>query len=302
MATLESITTSRTKVESDLHTYFSSGVKNLQDMEYLSSDCSCEELVGCLLSGADGMFLWAHLIMSYLSISLHNKTTRLKCIKTINSPEGMDKMYIRILDLITTKTKVEQQFARKIFLWLIYQQRHLSTEELYDAMRPLEEGANGADGLVNFESTMVVISPSSYPKSLRVLRGLSQTMSKFLSNKLALMAWIERCNNGRNGHRIWKKELCKKALRIFRLCCLPSPMILLEDASVNIHTKTREEKINMILNKAARPWYNLSDPADVHLPAIQKDVRALGPLRKRNVRGNLVSCDRENERIEWLEH
>jgi hypothetical protein len=69
-----------------------------------------------------------------------------------------------------------------------------------------------------------------------------------------------------------------------------------EDASFNVHApKTREGKIGIILNKVAQPWYSLSDPADVHLPAlVQKDVRALGLLRKRNVRGELVRCDREN--------
>jgi hypothetical protein len=63
-----------------------------------------------------------------------------------------------------------------------------------------------------------------------------------------------------------------------------------DNIDITVHAPTtREERINNILNKAAQPWYSLSDPQDVHLPAVvRKDTRAIGPLRKRDARGKLV--------------
>lgn len=39
--------------------------------------------------------------------------------------------------------------------------------------------------------------------------------------------------------------------------------------NVNVHVpENRDEMIKIILNKAAKPWYGMSDPVDTHLPAI----------------------------------
>ena len=44
---------------------------------------------------------------------------------------------------------------------------------------------------------------------------------------------------------------------------------------------TREQKIRIVLHKAEQPWYTMSDPADIALPAlVEKNVRALAPLQK----------------------
>jgi hypothetical protein len=52
--------------------------------------------------------------------------------------------------------------------------------------------------------------------------------------------------------------------------------------SVRLPTMTREDKITVILNKTAKPYYTLSNIAEEAMPAvIQKDVRALQNSRKR---------------------
>jgi hypothetical protein len=65
----------------------------------------------------------------------------------------------------------------------------------------------------------------------------------------------------------------------------------IDDINISITTpSTRDERVKIILNKAAKPWYSLSDSPDVNLPAIvQKDTRALVPSRKRNAKGQLLS-------------
>jgi len=39
--------------------------------------------------------------------------------------------------------------------------------------------------------------------------------------------------------------------------------------------ESRDEAINIILNKSAKPWYGMSEPVDTHLPAlVQWDPRS----------------------------
>ena len=54
---------------------------------------------------------------------------------------------------------------------------------------------------------------------------------------------------------------------------------------------TREQKIRIVLHKAEQPWYTISGPADVALPAlVEKDVRALAPLQKRCFKREEIEC------------
>lgn len=40
-------------------------------------------------------------------------------------------------------------------------------------------------------------------------------------------------------------------------------------ANINLQIpQNRDEMIKIILNKAAKPWYSMSEPVDTHLPAI----------------------------------
>ena len=50
-----------------------------------------------------------------------------------------------------------------------------------------------------------------------------------------------------------------------------------------------DNKIKMVLNKAAHPWYSLTDEQDIHLPAVvRKEIGALSPSRKRNAMGETM--------------
>lgn len=59
-------------------------------------------------------------MISYLKSPALVPAGRLESIKTLNSPERIDEMYFRILRLLATKIKAEQQLARQVFLWLSY--------------------------------------------------------------------------------------------------------------------------------------------------------------------------------------
>jgi hypothetical protein len=75
-----------------------------------------------------------------------------------------------------------------------------------------------------------------------------------------------------------------------------------EDTEISVRAPTtKDQRITIVLNKAAKPWYTLPyrQPQQHHLPALlRKDVRALGKAKKRVAKRSLAGgiCD-----VEWRE-
>lgn len=81
------------------------------------------------------------------------------------------------------------------------------------------------------------------------------------------------------------KNVSQRGEEVQSLLFLPD-MLSADTIKVQVRAPmTREQKIRIVLHKAEQPWYTMSDPADVALPAIvEKDVRALAPLQKRRLK------------------
>lgn len=90
-------------------------------------------LVDHLVRGADGMFLWAKLMVNYLNSPALTPAKRLETIQHVIFPEGLEKMYDRILVLIGKQGKTERNLARNIFAWLAYSKAPLTIHQLYEA-------------------------------------------------------------------------------------------------------------------------------------------------------------------------
>ncbi|KAJ4152231.1 hypothetical protein NW765_017740 [Fusarium oxysporum] len=100
-----------------------------------------EELTDTFLIGADGMFLWARLMFSYLRSPYlapnhyFAATIRLSNIKRLRYPETLDTMYTRILDLIGRLDPQMRRQARRTFCWLLFPKRHhLAAMELHEIL------------------------------------------------------------------------------------------------------------------------------------------------------------------------
>jgi hypothetical protein len=192
---LRSITITRSSVEPDLRIYFSRQVELLCGDGLLPASHSCEELVAHLLSGANGMFMWARLMISYLNSPALVPASRLASIQTLNSPERLDEMYIRILRLIAKRIKPERHLARQIFLWLTYQRFSLSAKQLQDIVTPLKIGdsssrlamgkRNAPDEFVDFEYTVVMVCASLVELSHTNYRFIHQSVLEFFQNWFA---------------------------------------------------------------------------------------------------------------------
>ena len=129
----------------DIGLYLSRKLEDLADLNYLPEECDLEDLTDRLVRGADGMFLWARLMVSYLSSPALTLWQRLDDIAEINLPEGLDAMYSRIIILIMNNTQASKGLAKRVITWLLYARRELSPRELEEALivgtgRPLKDG------------------------------------------------------------------------------------------------------------------------------------------------------------------
>ena len=129
----------------DIGLYLSRKLEDLVDLNYLPEECDLEDLTDKLVRGADGMFLWARLMVSYLSSPALTPGQRLDDIAEINLPEGLDAMYSRIISLIMNNTQASKGLAKRVITWLLYARRELAPRELEEALmvgtgRPLKDG------------------------------------------------------------------------------------------------------------------------------------------------------------------
>ncbi|KFZ09338.1 hypothetical protein V501_05591 [Pseudogymnoascus sp. VKM F-4519 (FW-2642)] len=133
---IEQITLLRHSVEADIRIYLSHRLEGLQ--EKLPPSYPKEKILTHLLDSANGMFLWARLMMDYLdSPALDLPETRLATISETTQHETLNDMYIRILQHIGKKTKPEIDMARRILYWLSFYARPIEAGELWEAIYSL---------------------------------------------------------------------------------------------------------------------------------------------------------------------
>lgn len=125
----------RDTVSADIRLFTSTQVDLLLDDKLLPPGSNSEDLVNRLCRGADGMFLWAKLMFKYLGLPVHDPDSRLEVIYSVVLPEGLEKMYARIVDSITQTGKTSRDFASSILAWASCSMRSLTLEELYDQMK-----------------------------------------------------------------------------------------------------------------------------------------------------------------------
>jgi hypothetical protein len=129
----------RIALTEDIRSYLSDHVASLMEDELLPL-ADVPELVDHLIQGADGMFLWAKLMINYLNLIALTPVKRLETIRQVILPEGLEKMYDRILSLIANNGKTERHLAEQIFAWIIYSKVPLTIRQLYEATHHDETG------------------------------------------------------------------------------------------------------------------------------------------------------------------
>ncbi|KAH7164966.1 hypothetical protein DER46DRAFT_558403 [Fusarium sp. MPI-SDFR-AT-0072] len=116
-------------VEHDIHTYCHYHLTDLVDEGLLLESSDIQQLTRSLVLGADRMFLWAKLMLSFLRSPALNRRLRESMIHSITLPEGLGSMYMRIFRQISLLDSAQQQMAKRVIQWtlLCHQECFLSS-------------------------------------------------------------------------------------------------------------------------------------------------------------------------------
>ena len=105
---------SRDLVSKDIQSFFSHAVDDLLEDGLLLPSSGPVDIVAHLVNGADGMFLWARLMVNFLNLTVHTPASRLRVITDVVSPEGLEDMYDRILAVIEQSGTTTCSFAKRV--------------------------------------------------------------------------------------------------------------------------------------------------------------------------------------------
>jgi hypothetical protein len=89
-----------------------------------------EDMVRRMVSGADGMFLWARLVINFTRSPYMDTDQRLHIFSQISAPEGLEVMYRRIVSLIKQSPKFAENLASKVLTQLIHAPSPISSRQL----------------------------------------------------------------------------------------------------------------------------------------------------------------------------
>jgi len=150
---------SKASIEGDIKIYLRHEVDEFVADDLLPDYSDAHELTDQLCTGADGMFLWARLMMSYLASPAFEPFQRLRIIQSVTFPEGLDSMYNRIINLILQRNREERDLATRILLWLTYSLTHLDTPQLRETIIMAQNSKNDKEEALQdygpFEQTVI---------------------------------------------------------------------------------------------------------------------------------------------------
>jgi hypothetical protein len=202
LASRQVITIDRSHNLHDLEFFFETHLSSLKDVDELPASASVNEMTRNLVQGADGMFQWARLMINHLKSRSFTPWQRLGIIKALTTPEKLEDMYIRILEHLSEAPVSEQSFARRIFGWLIFAERPLTTNQLQDVLTPLPNGETAQapkriiprpkeEEFTDFESSAIILSGSLIEQ-----RAFSNSPTIYVFIHLSVYEFFRsRCNS-----------------------------------------------------------------------------------------------------------
>ncbi|CAI6335391.1 unnamed protein product [Periconia digitata] len=124
----QTITMIRSIMSVDIHVFVKHQIADLNERNKFPADTDLLSVENQIVERADGMFLWARLMIGYLRSPALTKSQRMSTIfKT--TPIGLRQMYDRICDQIKSMDHPSQQLALTTFNWITYAQKDLTVEE-----------------------------------------------------------------------------------------------------------------------------------------------------------------------------
>ena len=160
-ATYASVQSIRPQIYSnldDLRLYLSSEVDDLLTTVTVAGDLSVEKIAHIIADRSRSMFLFARLMVEYLSSPALSPRQRLEEINNLSLVEGLDTMYRRVTNSLMKRYANEKLVVRMIFQLLAVAKRPLEVEELRTALS-IKVGRttnpDPLDSIENLESSVV---------------------------------------------------------------------------------------------------------------------------------------------------
>ncbi|XRM40200.1 hypothetical protein ABZX51_003520 [Aspergillus tubingensis] len=148
----------RGKNDTDIALYLSNKLWELAEDGLFPDNFSYESRIRELTQRADGMFLWARLLIAYLSSPALLREDREAIIAEENLLEGLENIYERIFEMICRSGAPERRLAGHIFTWLLHTKRKLTVAELHEAYVSSRQisGTAHKDRFKEFENMVII--------------------------------------------------------------------------------------------------------------------------------------------------
>lgn len=148
------------RLEPDIRLFLSNKMVEMARERFFPTGYDVKGGVDRLVNGADGMFLWAQLMLTYLSSPIMTPKRRKAEIDCIQTPEGLDTMYDRIVNIMLNRNSREKEFIKWVLMWMAYGVRDFTSLELQGSLKLLGDGYDDIFDLADFDSTVLAMCAS----------------------------------------------------------------------------------------------------------------------------------------------
>lgn len=124
----------------DIRRYLTNQINILIEDECFPPSTLTGDLIPHLLEGASGMFLWANLMIKYLSSPALTPGRRVQVVLKLTMPESLATMYQRIVQLMEESSEAQRKIGKAAIEWVLYSVHPLTLEELHEALVLETEG------------------------------------------------------------------------------------------------------------------------------------------------------------------
>jgi hypothetical protein len=170
----QTITMLRTVMDEDIHIFIRGQINSLRLKNRFPSHADYGSIEEKIVEQADGMFLWARLMICYLKSPALTKSARMTTIFH-TTPVGLQQLYDRILDQISHMDEASRQLASTVFTWTAYALEDLTSEQCADAFYPADAADDPSEKKDFVDHAAIVVCCGLIEKRQNTLRFIHLT-------------------------------------------------------------------------------------------------------------------------------
>ncbi|KAL9092252.1 MAG: hypothetical protein Q9165_004426 [Trypethelium subeluteriae] len=144
----------------DIKAFIHSSLQDLVDDALLGCHIDLRSVTGSVSSRADGMFLWARLLIEYLRCDTFTPQDRMEALFSLNNFEGLDRLYGAILQKLHQRLPANGRLTvQKAFAWVAGAFRPLLIDEFEIAIVVVPgRNTSGGNAISNIEQALIRMS------------------------------------------------------------------------------------------------------------------------------------------------